>query len=61
MAQDVEIEIKLPLLNGATVTACLRQHGQNPSESTQHDLYYNAPNRDFLENPEDIMSDFVSE
>lgn len=52
--KDVEIEIKLPLLNKAVVVKFLNDHSSIASESTQHDIYFNAPHRDFLENKDNV-------
>lgn len=51
---SVEIEIKLPLLNGAEVLEFLQTKGNFKYEKRQLDYYYNSPHRDFLKNPDNI-------
>ena len=50
----IEIEIKLPLLNQTEVIRYLEEKAAFECESHQVDYYYNAPHRNFLENPQNI-------
>jgi adenylate cyclase, class 2 len=54
MAQDIEIELKFPLLNADTVADFLNKNGKFKYENTQHDIYYNHPSRDFLKNNDNV-------
>lgn len=54
MANNIEIELKLPLLNAEKVRAYLKSHGKHSYTSEQRDIYYNAPHRDFLANPDEV-------
>jgi adenylate cyclase class 2 len=51
---DVEIELKLPLKNRKEVEALLNKLADFKHKSFQHDAYYNAPHRDFLENSDNV-------
>jgi adenylate cyclase class 2 len=48
MSKDIEIELKLPLHNAAEVIDFLSANAIFKYKSLQHDVYYNAPHRDFL-------------
>jgi adenylate cyclase, class 2 len=54
VAKDVEIELKFQLLNPDTVVEFLSSNAEFKYESFQHDVYYDAPHRDFLENEDNI-------
>jgi adenylate cyclase class 2 len=54
MPKNIEIELKFQLLNTDAVIAFLTKHAAFQYESFQHDIYYNAPHRDFLENEANI-------
>lgn len=54
MTKNIEIELKLPLLNGSEVAKFLTKNGTFKFEAFQHDVYYNAPNRNFLENSDNV-------
>jgi adenylate cyclase class 2 len=54
MSNDVEIELKLPLTNSKEVEALLNKQADFQYESFQHDVYYNAPHRNFLENTDNV-------
>ncbi len=54
MSKNVEIELKFQLLNTTTVVSYLSKNADFQYESFQHDVYYNAPHRDFLANKDNI-------
>jgi adenylate cyclase class 2 len=54
MVKNVEIELKLPLLNGSEVEKFLAKNAEYKYESNQHDLYFNPPHRDFLANKDNV-------
>jgi adenylate cyclase class 2 len=54
MAKNTEIELKLPLTNGDVLQKLLNSKAKFKYESFQHDVYYNAPHRDFLENSDNV-------
>ncbi len=54
MSKNIEIELKFKLSNTKEVVDFLSQNAEFKYESFQHDVYYNAPNRDFLENEDNI-------
>lgn len=54
MAKDVEIELKLPLLNGDAAREALAKLAKKKYENFQHDVYFNSPGRDFLAEPDNI-------
>jgi adenylate cyclase class 2 len=54
MSTDVEIEIKLPLINAKEVEAALNNQAEFQYQSFQHDVYYNAPHRNFLEDSDNV-------
>jgi adenylate cyclase class 2 len=54
MSKNIEIELKLPLLNSHEVENLLSKIADFKYQSFQHDIYYNAPHRNFLENSDNI-------
>lgn len=54
MGKNIEVELKLPLTNGPRLHDLLNSKGEFKYESFQHDVYYNAPHRDFLENSDNV-------
>jgi len=58
MSKNIEVELKLKLLNTDAVVAFLTPHADFKYKSFQHDIYYNAPGRDFLENQDNISEWF---
>lgn len=54
MSKNIEVELKFKLLNPDAVITFLTSHADFKYESFQHDVYFNAPDRDFLENQENI-------
>lgn len=54
MAKDLEIELKLPLNNRDQVVEGLNTNARFQYEANQHDAYFNAPHRDFLQNPDNV-------
>jgi adenylate cyclase class 2 len=54
MSNDVEIELKLPLINIQEVEALLSEKATFRYESFQHDTYYNAPHRNFLKDSDNV-------
>jgi adenylate cyclase class 2 len=54
MPKDIEIELKFQLLNPEAVKKFLSSNATFQYESYQHDVYYNAPDRDFLANKDNI-------
>lgn len=54
MAKNVEIELKFKLLNAPAVEKFLTAHADFNYKSFQHDIYYNAPDRDFLADQSNI-------
>jgi adenylate cyclase, class 2 len=54
MSNGVEIELKLPLRNGKQVEAFLNKKAEVAYTSFQHDMYYNAPHRDFLQDTNNV-------
>lgn len=54
MSSNVEIELKLPLQNSKEVELLLRKVATFKYESFQHDVYFNAPHRNFLENSDNV-------
>lgn len=54
MGKNIEIELKFQLLNRQEVEHFLSANAEFKYESFQHDIYYNAPHRDFLENKQNI-------
>lgn len=54
MAKDVEIELKFPLKNAQDVIALLHKEAEFKHEKSQHDVYYNHPSRDFLEDSDNV-------
>lgn len=54
MANDVEIELKLPLKNREAVIDFLHNKAKFKYEKQQHDTYFNAPHRDFLQDPDNV-------
>ncbi len=51
---NIEIELKFPLLNKHEVIDYLNENAVFSYEKDQHDIYYNAPHRNFLTNPNRI-------
>jgi predicted adenylyl cyclase CyaB len=54
MSKNVEIELKFQLRNPIAVAEFLSSQADFRYKSFQHDVYYNAPHRDFLENEDNI-------
>ena len=54
MGKDIEIELKLPLSNSKEVGDFLDKNAMFKYKSFQHDAYYNAPHRNFLENSDNV-------
>ncbi len=54
MNKNIEVELKFPILNGNNIEDFLTQKATFKYESFQHDVYYNAPHRDFLENNNNV-------
>lgn len=54
MSSDVEIELKLPLINAREVEEKLSKKAEFKYKSFQHDTYYNAPHRNFLANSDNV-------
>jgi adenylate cyclase class 2 len=54
MAKNIEIELKFQLLNPDAVASFLSSNAKFRYKSFQHDVYYDAPHRDFLENEDNI-------
>ena len=54
MGKNIEVELKFKLLNRAPVEKFLASQADFKYESLQHDIYYNAPDRDFLANQGNI-------
>ncbi|HUB93922.1 MAG TPA: class IV adenylate cyclase, partial [Verrucomicrobiae bacterium] len=54
MSKDIEIELKFQLLNPEKVKVFLSSNAKFSYTSFQHDVYYNAPHRDFLATPDNI-------
>ncbi|HSX30311.1 MAG TPA: class IV adenylate cyclase [Candidatus Saccharimonadales bacterium] len=54
MPKNIEIELKFRLLNVDEVQKFLTAHAKFDYEAFQHDVYYNAPHRDFLANKANI-------
>lgn len=54
MPKNVEVELKFKLQNPDSVVEFLNKNAEFQYESFQHDVYYNAPHRDFLENSANI-------
>jgi len=54
MADNVEIELKLPLHNAKELMASLNGRAKFEYEASQHDAYYNAPHRDFLADKDNV-------
>jgi len=52
--KNIEIELKFPLLNYQTVESYLLVNGNFTYESFQHDVYFNPPNRNFVENLDNV-------
>jgi len=48
MTKNIEVELKFQLLNKSEVAAFLTDRADFRYTSFQHDIYYNAPDRDFL-------------
>lgn len=49
MAKDVEVELKYRLKNIQTVIEFLTKNAKFKHDKNQHDVYYNHPHRNFLE------------
>lgn len=54
MAKDIEIELKYPLKNAQEVIDFLTKKAEFKYEKSQHDIYYNHPSRDFLEDNDNV-------
>jgi adenylate cyclase class 2 len=54
MSNDIEIELKFPLKNAQTVIDFLNKNAVFKYEKSQHDVYYNHPSRDFLEDNDNV-------
>lgn len=54
MSNDLEIELKLPLVNSKEVEAFLNKEATFRYESLQHDRYFNAPHRNFLADSDNV-------
>lgn len=54
MSKNIEVELKFKLLNAEAVVSFLTSNAEFKYKSFQHDIYYNAPHRDFLEDQANI-------
>lgn len=54
MSKDIEIELKLPLQNAATIIRFLTKEAAFKYEASQYDVYYNPPHRNFLKDRDNV-------
>lgn len=54
MAKNIEIELKFKLHNAGAVEAYLTANAAHQYTSFQHDVYFNPPHRDFLQDQTNI-------
>lgn len=56
--KDIEVELKYRLINPDAIVVTLTSKAKFKYESFQHDIYYNPPHRDFLQDKANISEWF---
>lgn len=55
---NIEIELKFPILNSNEIQLFLTKNAKYKLESFQHDIYFNPPHRNFLEDKDNVCEWF---